>query len=104
MDAKLPPEIAELLIWKEPRLNSNSDDLPFPIAIGVKGCVKPCEDCGRDCVNRRLEIKFIQRPKPHWRTTCVNCKLTQNPTTGLFEIKGSESQAFFRNFFSTKTK
>lgn len=54
-----------------------------PKVIKVKPIIKKCEDCGAECVNRRVEHKYNERNNS-WRSQCLSCKLWRDPLTGTY--------------------
>lgn len=49
-----------------------------------------CEDCGRMCQNRQVEIRLYPNSnRPHKRTFCRSCQRGKNPWTGEFNLNKS---------------
>jgi hypothetical protein len=60
----------------------------------IKPHVAVCEDCHDVVVDRRVEYKLNQSPKPHWNVRCSACDFCQDPSTGKFTMTGSELRTY----------
>jgi hypothetical protein len=71
-----------------------------PMLTKIKHEVKNCEDCGRLCQGRRVEMRMCSYPRDHFRQHCKFCGLTKNPLTGKFDLKqGVELQNTFKKYW-----
>lgn len=77
----------------------------MPIEL-VKVKIQPrsCEDCGETVTDRRLNIRIVQSPEPHWRRSCTHCRKTWNPETGLYDLSNAVVQAFFVSWLRRRDK
>jgi len=42
--------------------------------------IADCDDCGEpDVVNRTVCYSYVDKPHPHWRQKCINCKRYKHP-------------------------
>lgn len=72
-------------------VNGTNPTTPIEI-IKIKIAAVNCTDCGRHCENgRKTETKKFNTHEPHWRKTCVTCKMSQNPFTGEWDVPCSRS-------------
>ena len=99
----------------KPKLNEDSDededdeDIPakeidntktLPIKIlKIKFEEKPCDDCGRICQGRRVEIKLSQSGNPHWRRYCSECKKYCDPRNGTYTLNSTESNNIHNTYY-----
>jgi hypothetical protein len=70
----------------------------------IKHDYKPCEDCGKQILNRRIWHRIFQQPTAHWRTTCSGCNLTQHPETKQYVVANSSVTSVFREWLNTRDK
>ena len=70
----------------------------------VKQNYRPCEDCGKQVVNRRIWRRVFYTPDRHWRTTCSGCNLTQHPETKEYVVANSSVTTVFCEWLNTKDK
>ena len=63
---------------------------------------RPCEYCERVVVNQRITQVLHRFPQPHWRRSCSGCGLTQDPTTGQFDLRGTGIANHFVSLFKNK--
>jgi hypothetical protein len=68
----------------------------------LKPIVKPCEDCGKECQDRRVTKSLYSFPTKHWRRHCNGCNRVQNPETGAFDLMPSQAQAYFLGWIKKK--
>ena len=66
--------------------------------------IKSCEDCGLRVEDRMVTKKLYTFPHTHWRTNCENCRKTQNPETGVFDVDTDRSQSVFIGYFNRQDK
>ena len=72
----------------------------YPVVKELYHTPSMCEDCGVWCDTQRVvEMKYLQTPEPHWRSTCKYCKKAKNPETKKFDIEKQDINAFFRLYF-----
>lgn len=46
-----------------------------------------CNDCGAENVlNRTVCYTLVDKPHPHWREKCINCKRYKHPLSGEWLI------------------
>jgi len=64
----------------------------------LKPIVKPCEDCGQECKDRRVNKSLYSFPIKHWRSHCSGCNRVKNPVTGVFDILPIQAQNHFVTF------
>ena len=65
----------------------------------LKPIIKPCEDCGVECQNRKVSKSLYVFPQKHWRTWCSGCNRVKNPETGQFDLLPMKAQSHFVAFF-----
>ena len=65
----------------------------------LKPIIKPCEDCGVECKDRKILRSLYTFPKKHWRTHCNGCNRVKNPVTGVFDLLPMQAQNHFVAFF-----
>jgi hypothetical protein len=70
----------------------------------LKHQAKPCEDCGKQVINRRIWRRIFLKPERHWRTTCSGCNLTQHPETKQYAVANSNVTSIFREWLNAKDK
>jgi len=71
--------------------------------VKLNPIIKDCEDCGKQSVaDRTVNRKLYDWPQRHWRLSCSDCRMHQNPETGLFSIPNSTVNAFFQGYFRGK--
>lgn len=76
-----------------------------PQLTKLKPVINICDDCGRQCENRRVEIRLCGYPQDHFRHHCKACGLTKNPFTGRFDLEqGIELQNIFRKYWYNRQK
>jgi hypothetical protein len=61
----------------------------------LKPIVKDCEDCGKECKDRRVNKTLYSFPKKHWRRHCNGCNRVWNPVTRAFDLTPMQSAAHF---------
>jgi hypothetical protein len=65
----------------------------------LKPIIKPCEDCGVECKDRKVSHALYQFPKRHWRRHCNGCNRVWNPETKQFDLLPMKAQSHFVTFF-----
>ena len=70
----------------------------------IKHQARPCGDCGKQVINRRIWRRIFWTPVRHWRTTCSGCNLTQHPETGLYAVSNNGVTNVFREWLNTRDK
>jgi hypothetical protein len=70
----------------------------------IKHQAKPCDDCGKEVINRRIWNRVLFTPERHWRKTCSGCNLNQHPETGKYTISQNGAKAFFSTFINNRDK
>lgn len=92
--------ITKTLLNGRVKIGHNTQTYPLEHVISIDPDLKPCEDCNL-MVDRTISYTLNQSPYPHWRATCKNCGLLQNPNTGKFEF---ESAIALNAYLRTKNK
>ena len=89
------PEVAALVEELEDFIKPKKN-YTVPIEI-VKLKIQPrsCEDCGLEVTDRKVNVRVLQSPKPHWRRSCTHCRRTWNPLTEKFDLNNAGVGNFF---------
>lgn len=92
----IPDEIAERLVWKEPRANNETvEELQFPHVVSIKPL--PCSDCNRPCKHQRvINGRKNVTPYTHWRYQCNVCMLYLHPETKVFSLNAQDVQNYYK--------
>jgi hypothetical protein len=61
----------------------------------LKPIIKPCEDCGKECKDRKVARTLYTFPERHWRQHCSSCNRVQDPETKQFDIFPIKAQNHF---------
>lgn len=70
----------------------------------IKPIIKPCEDCGRECQDRKTTKTLYTYPQRHWRSYCGGCQRTYNPETKEFDLKPNQAGVFFLRYLKQADK
>lgn len=68
----------------------------------IKNQINKCPDCNKSVKNRTVTIKLLTFPMKHWRYSCNNCNLTQDPQTGKYTLKGIKAQNVWHSYLRSK--
>jgi len=99
-------ELIEKGIIEEIPFKTQTEELPEYKVIHHP---KPCEDCGKQVIDRRKKIVFYRtifniKDCPHWEESCLSCKLFKNPKTLKFEVTRNELQSILKQSQRDKHK
>jgi hypothetical protein len=61
---------------------------------------KPCEDCGKMVVDRRIWNRVLWTPDRHWRKTCSSCNLNQHPVTKEYTVSNSNVLLVYKDYLA----
>jgi hypothetical protein len=71
----------------------------------IKHTAKPCDDCGKQVVNRRIWNRLFFTPiEAHWRKTCSGCNKTLHPELKTYSLSNNGVTSVFRQFLSNRNK
>jgi hypothetical protein len=65
----------------------------------LKPIIKPCEDCGQECKDRKVNKVLYTFPQRHWRRHCTGCNRVQHPDTGEFTLTPTQTPSYFVAWF-----
>lgn len=98
-----PPEILERLVLGRKKTMGpqcsewDSDNLTMPLSLlEVKHFAKPCEDCGKEVVNRQQTIRRNHNPaQPDWKIVCNGCGKCKGPD-GTYTMTPPQLDRYYR--------
>ena len=91
----IPPEILDLIVWKQDKKQPGDPDS----IKEIKFTPKPCEDCGKLLEKpREVRINISQNKliQPHTKHHCLNCKFYKNPDNNNWDCTFNDIQNRFR--------
>jgi len=65
----------------------------------LKPIIKPCEDCGLECKDRKVNKTLYVFPQRHWRQHCTGCNRVQEPDTKQYTLTATQAQSYFVKWF-----
>lgn len=90
--------------WIEQRLELVTERRSYPLAGDPRHYryretdKKPCDDCGKLVLDRRIESRKVFSPCVHWKNKCVACDKIRNPRTGEWDLEPHTSHYHFKTW------
>jgi uncharacterized cysteine cluster protein YcgN (CxxCxxCC family) len=94
MHENIPAWLLSRIKFKKPK----ADEWSAPTSIDIIEYPEVlCDGCGNMVKNRVIQSRKVINPVAHWKHQCKNCKMYENPITGIFDCKEIEVRTHFSN-------
>ena len=99
-DPELAALVQELEDFITPKKNYT---VPIEL-VKLKIQARSCEDCGQEVTDRKVNMRILSSPEPHWRRSCTHCRRTFNPLTEKFDLNNAGVGNFFVAYLRDRDK